>query len=289
MKIETFFDKDTFTLTHIVSDEKTKDSVIIDSVLDYDPRSSTYSYDSINKVTEYIEGNELKIHFIMETHAHADHLTGSQELKRRFPEAKVVIGNGITKVQQTFKSLFNLSPEFPVDGRQYDQLIADNEVIEAGSLKIKALYTPGHTEACSSYLIGDAVFTGDALFMPDYGVARCDFPKGSAHSLFKSITERLYTLPDDTRVFVNHDYQPGGRELKFQSTIGEEKKNNVQLNEKTTEEEFVKFRTNRDSQLAAPKLLLPSIQVNINAGNIPEPEQNGISYLKIPIKKRKET
>ena len=206
----------------------------------------------------------------------------------RLPGSKVVIGSGITVFQEIFKELYNLGDGFATDGSQFDQLLADGDVIEAGSLTFTVLHTPGHTPACSSYLIEDAVFVGDALFMPDYGVARCDFPGGSAIDLCRSVKEKLYALPDETRLFTAHDYQPDGRELVYESTIGESKKNNVQLTESTSEDTFVAFRTERDKQLAAPRLLLPSIEVNIEAGRLPEPEGNNIRYLKIPIRPAKD-
>jgi glyoxylase-like metal-dependent hydrolase (beta-lactamase superfamily II) len=284
MKIEPFFDEATSTITYVVSDENTRDAVIIDPVMDYDPASSSYSYESVNEVLDYVKKNELKVHFILETHAHADHLSGSQELKSRLPGSKVAIGADITKVQKTFKQVFNLSDDFKTDGSQFDTLVHDGETLKAGQLEFKALHTPGHTEACYSYLIEDAVFTGDALFMPDFGVARCDFPKGSAETLYDSVTEKLYTLPDDTRVFTAHDYQPEGRELKFESTIGESKRSNIHINAETNKEDFVKFRTERDKTLAAPKLLLPSVQVNADGGHFPKPEDNKVSYLKIPVR-----
>ncbi|MDB2426102.1 MBL fold metallo-hydrolase [bacterium] len=284
MEVKHFFDQDTFTLTYVVWDEATKDGVIIDSLMNYDPATSTYTHKSIDEATEFIKEKGINLHYIIDSHPHADHLTGSQELKKRFPNAKTVIGNGVTTVQKAFKEFFNLEKNFAVDGSQFDKLIEDNEVLKAGSLEIKALHAPGHTPACYALLIEDAVFTGDILFMPDFGTGRCDFPKGDAEALYDSIQNKLYTLPDETRLFTGHDYQPGGRELMFESTIGEAKKNNVQIKADTTKEDFVKFRTERDAVLNAPRLLLPSIEVNINAGNLPEADDNGVSYLKIPIR-----
>lgn len=286
MKIEPFFDKTTSTMTYVVLDESTHDAVIIDPVMDYDPSSSTYSFDSVRKVMDFVKQRELKVHLILETHAHADHLSGSQELKKLLPGAKIAIGQGIKKVQSTFKEVFNLGDNFSTEGDQFDKLISDGEKFKAGSLEFEAIHTPGHTEACYSYKINDVVFTGDALFMPDFGVARCDFPNGSAEELYNSVTKRLYVLPDETRIFTAHDYQPGGRELQFESTIGESKKNNVHIKATTTKTDFVKFRTERDKTLSAPKLLLPSIQVNINGGQMPSAEENGISYLKLPMRNK---
>lgn len=284
--VEAFFDKLTSTLTYVVWDEDTKDAVIIDPVLDYDAASSSFDYTSVNRVEEFVKTNQLNIHYILETHAHADHLTGAQALKKRFPNAKVGIGKGITKVQEIFKDIFNLDENFYTDGSQFDILLSEGEVLEAGAIKIKPIFTPGHTPACSTYLIDDMAFTGDALFMPDFGVARCDFPGGDAKELYKSVKNKLYKLPDETRYFTGHDYQPGGRELKYKSTISESKKSNVHLKDSTSEEEFVKFRTERDKTLSAPKLLLPSVEVNVDAGHLPKAEANGVSYLKIPIREK---
>lgn len=282
--VKEFFDKATWTLTYVVQDPHTKDAVIIDPVWDYDPAASKMSQKSAEEVLNYVKENDLKVHFILETHAHADHVSGSQILKQKIPGAKVGIGAKITEVQKVFKSVFNLDSDFKTDGSQFDLLLEEGKPVTAGSLKIETIYTPGHTPACGTYIIGDAIFTGDALFMPDYGTGRCDFPAGSAEDLYHSVHEKIYRLPDHYRVFVGHDYLPNGRALAFESTIAEEKAKNVQLKAETTKEQFVKFRTNRDKTLAAPRLLLPSVQVNIDAGHLPQPEANGISYLKIPVR-----
>lgn len=283
MKVETFFDKATFTLTYIVYDSKTRDSILIDPVLDYNPGSSKVSTESVEKASKFLKDNDLKLHLIMETHAHADHLSGAQELKKRFPSAKLAIGEKITLVQNTFSKAFNFK-NFKSDGSQFDVLLKDGDLVEAGSIKIKVIATPGHTPACTSFLIGDMIFTGDSLFMPDSGTGRCDFPAGDASIMYDSITNKLYKLPDTTKVFTGHDYQPGGRDLMYQSTIGEEKEKNIHLKKNTDRDAYIEFRTSRDKTLAAPGLLLQSIQVNINAGNFPPKEDNGASYLKIPIK-----
>lgn len=282
--IKEFFDTATWTLTYVVYDEKTNDAIVIDPVWDYDPAASKLSTESADLVYDFIQNKKLNVHYILETHAHADHVSGAQILKKKIPHAKVGIGAKITAVQMVFKGVFNLNPNFPTDGRQFDLLLNEETVLEAGSLKIKTIFTPGHTPACGSYLIGDAVFTGDALFMPDYGTGRCDFPAGSADDLYTSVHEKLYKLPDETRVFVGHDYLPNGRALAFESTIGEEKRKNIQIKAETTREEYVKFRTTRDKTLAAPRLLLPSVQINIDAGSLPSPENNGTSYIKIPVR-----
>ncbi len=286
MKIQPFFDPRTFTLTYVVFDPETRDAVVIDPVLDYDPVGSKVWEESIDRLTTFVDAERLRVHALLETHAHADHLSGSQNLKRRYPAAQVVIGARITEVQSVFKGVFDLPDDFPTDGRQFDRLLADGERLQAGSLTIEAIATPGHTPACLSYLIGDAVFTGDALFMPDYGTGRCDFPAGSARALYRSVTERLYRLPDATRVFVGHDYQPGGRPLAFESTIGAEKAGNVQLPATRDEDEFVAFRSGRDKGLDAPKLLYPSVQVNIDGGHLPAPGRSGRRYLKVPLNVR---
>jgi glyoxylase-like metal-dependent hydrolase (beta-lactamase superfamily II) len=200
-----------------------------------------------------------------------------------FPSAQIAIGKNITVVQQYFKNMFNLADDFPTDGSQFDRLFEDTEIVNAGSLSFENIFTPGHTPACATYKFGDAIFTGDAIFMPDSGTGRCDFPAGSAHDLYHSITQRLYTLPDDTRLFVGHDYQPGGREVKNETTVGEQKASNVQLTADTSEVDFIKFRTSRDKELNAPRLLFQSIQVNIDAGELPEAEASGKAYLKIPV------
>lgn len=283
LKVDHFFDPDTFTLTYVVQDPDTRDAVIIDPVLDYDQLASATSTESVDTVIEFANTNRLKVHYILETHAHADHLSGSQALKAAFPDARLAIGKNITIVQELFKGVFGLSDDFPTDGSQFDKLFADNEEVTAGSLQFKVLYTPGHTPACASYYFEDTVFTGDAMFMPDYGTGRCDFPRGSAEDLYRSITERLYTLPDTTRLFTGHDYQPDGRELRCESTIGEEKKDNIQLPAGRSEADYIEFRTTRDSKLKLPRLIFQSVQVNIDAGRLPAPGPGGITHLKIPL------
>lgn len=283
MIVEAFYDPQTFTLTYVVFDPGTRDAVVIDPVLDYDPVASTVSSGSVDRVSEFLRRERLVLRAVLETHAHADHLSGSQVLRARFPGAIVAIGDRIREIQGVFKGVFDLGEGFAVDGRQFDRLLADEEVLAAGSLKVRVIATPGHTPACVSFLIEDAVFTGDAIFMPDYGTGRCDFPRGSAEALYASITTRLYTLPDATRVFVGHDYQPGGRALAYESTIGAQKAGNVQLPAGRSEADFVAFRRKRDASLAAPKLLYPSLQVNIEAGHLPRREA-GPAYFKIPFR-----
>ena len=280
--VQAYFDDVTSTLTYIVFDQETKDCVIIDPVWDYDPLASRMSSESVDKVIDFVQSNNLKVHYILETHAHADHLSGAQLLKNTFSGSKIGIGEHITIVQQTFKPVFAMPDDFKTDGSQFDLLMKEGTTVFAGSIKIDVLYTPGHTPACSTYLIDDCIFTGDAMFMPDGGTGRCDFPKGSATDLYNSITTKLYALPDSTRVFVGHDYQPGGRDLAFETTIGEQKKRNIQLPEGRTEAEFVEFRSTRDATLKLPKLIFQSVQVNINAGTFFGAKENS-GFFHIPV------
>lgn len=284
LKVKEFFDKATWTLTYVAYDEVSKDAIVVDPVWDYDPGSSKLSTESADSVLIFVKENNLKVHYILETHAHADHISGSQVLKQKLPGAKIGIGARITDVQKVFKEVFNLNPNFSTDGSQFDLLLNETELLTAGTLVIKTIFTPGHTPACSSYLIDDVLFTGDSLFMPDYGTGRCDFPAGSADDLYTSVHEKLYKLPDSTKIFVGHDYMPNGRGVEFESTIGESKTKNIQLKIETLREEFVNFRKNRDKTLAAPRLLLPSVQINIDAGSLPVPENNGTRYIKIPVR-----
>lgn len=279
MQIETFFDNRTWTLTYLVWDEATRDAVLIDPVLDYDPlRVKVYS-ESIERYAARIRDLGLKLGWVLETHAHADHISAASELRQRFG-AKIAIGKAITEVQALFSGVLGRE-DVAVDGSQFDRLMEDGEELHAGSLHFRAIATPGHTPACVTWQIGDAIFTGDAIFMPDFGTGRCDFPRGSAEALYGSI-QKLYALPDSTRVFVGHDYQPGGRPLRWNSTIGEQKTSNIQLKAQTSREEYVGFRKARDAQLAPPNLIFQSIQCNIDAGRLP-PEVNGRRYLVLPI------
>jgi glyoxylase-like metal-dependent hydrolase (beta-lactamase superfamily II) len=287
--LETLYDPHTFTLTYVAFDPTSKDAVVIDPVLDYDPVASQTSSISAEKLAAFVDAKGLKLHYILETHAHADHLSASAWLKARYPHAKVAIGERITDVQKTFGPVFDMSAAFRTDGSQFDKLLADGETIEAGTLRVKSIATPGHTPACVTFQIDDALFTGDALFMEDYGTGRCDFPKGSADDLYTSVHEKLYAFPDATRVFVGHDYQPNGRDLKWETSIGASKERNVQLRQSTSRDEFVKARNTRDATLKAPRLLYPSVQVNIDAGRLPEEAQNGIRYLRVPLNLRKPT
>jgi glyoxylase-like metal-dependent hydrolase (beta-lactamase superfamily II) len=269
----------------VVQDPSSKHAAIIDPVMDFDPAAVRTSQKHNEAVANYCEMEDLHVDYIIETHVHADHMSGAEFLKKKFPQAKTAIGENVTKVQEIFKGVFNLktkSDNFEPDGTQFEMLLKDGQELDLGSLKIKVLYTPGHTPACVSLVIGDAVFTGDTLFMPDMGTARCDFPAGSVENLYNSI-QRLYELPDDTRVFVGHDYAPGGREYAWETTIGKSKEANKQIKAGTPLEEFAAFRKARDAKLNPPRLILPSLQINLRNGALPPKEDNGISYLKMPI------
>lgn len=283
MQIETFYDNRSHTLSYVVYDPDTRDAVIIDPVLDYEPIGSKLFTESVDQLMRFIEEKQLTLHAILETHAHADHLSGSQIIKQRYPEATVAMGRRITEVQRLFKTIFDLPDHFATDGRQFDRLLDDGEILEAGSLKLRTLFTPGHTPACTSFQIEDAVFVGDLLFMPDSGTGRCDFPAGSADDLYSSVTQRIYTMPDETRLFVGHDYQPNGREVAWLTTVADQKAGNIQLDGQISRADFVARRTARDATLSAPKLLYQSVQVNIDAGHLPEAGAAGQRYLKIPV------
>jgi glyoxylase-like metal-dependent hydrolase (beta-lactamase superfamily II) len=281
-RVREFFDPATWTLTFLVDDPTTKDAVVIDPVLDYDPASGRTSTASLEKLSAVIAAEGLTVHFALETHPHADHLSGGQWLKQKHG-AKVAIGVGVKTVQKTFGPIFDRG-DMPTDGSQFDRLLSDREIAEAGTLRIECIATPGHTPACMTYEIGDALFTGDALFIEDYGTGRCDFPNGSAEQMYDSIHERLYTLPASTRVFPGHDYLPNGRALRFETTIGASKETNVHLRASTKKPDFVAMRKGRDATLSVPRLLYPSVQVNMDAGRLPPARANGQRYLVIPVK-----
>jgi glyoxylase-like metal-dependent hydrolase (beta-lactamase superfamily II) len=279
MKIVPFFDEPTGTLTYVVHDARA--AVVIDPIRDYDPKGGSTSWRSSERVAAYLRGERLALPWVIDTHAHADHMTGLPFFKAQFG-ARTATGAGIGEIQRVFRDIYNFPRSFPVDGRQFDRLLADGERLQFGTLAIDAIHTPGHTPAHIALRCEDAVFVGDTLFMPDYGSARCDFPGGSAAILYDSI-QRLFALPDATRVFTGHDYRPGGRPLAYESTIGGQKRANVQISASTTRDAYVAFRSARDAQLEAPVLILPSLQVNIRGGELPEPDDNGISYLRIPL------
>ncbi len=283
MKVEGFYDPRSATISYVGWDEASRDAFIIDPVLDYDPVGSRIWTESAEKLITFVHAKQLKLHLILETHAHADHMSGAQVLKKEFPEAQVAISKRITKVQQIFHDALALTDDVATDGSQFDLLFEDDATLQAGSIALKVYPTPGHTPACSSFLVEDMLFTGDALFMPDVGTGRCDFPAGSADDLYESVSGGLYSLADSTRVFVGHDYPTAERVVQFESTLGEEKAKNIQLTSLTTKRHFVEAREKRDATLAAPKLLYPAIQVNIDAGRLPQPGKNEKQFLRIPL------
>lgn len=281
MEIQHFFDSRTSTLSYLVYDRPSRIGVVIDPVLDFDPARGCTGTRSADAICAFADSQGLAIPYVLDTHAHADHLSGLQVFVRRFG-SRTGIGAHIREVQAVFADIYDLGPEFPTDGSQFDVLLEDGQPLEVGPFSVMPLHTPGHTPACMSYQIGDALFVGDTLFQPDYGTARCDFPGGSAETLYDSI-QRLYRLPGDTRVFTCHDYQPGGRALQCESRLAEQSSSNVQLDALTSREEYALFRKERDATLGMPELILPSIQVNIDAGRLPAPHANGRSYLTLPL------
>ncbi len=285
-QVTCFFHQDTNTCTYVVKDSDSTHAMIIDPVMDFDAGAARTAQEHNEKVELFCQSHDLIVDYIIETHVHADHLTGANYLAGKFPNAKTAIGENVKIVQEVFQKIFNLDTEkdnFVADGSQFHMLLMDGQVLMLGNTEMKIMHTPGHTPACISLVVGDAVFTGDTLFMPDMGTARCDFPGGSVDQLYQSI-QRLYNeLPDNTRVFVGHDYAPNGREIAWETTIGESKLNNKQLQTETTLEEFGVFRRARDADLKAPKLIIPSLQVNLRNGAMPPAESNGTIYLKVPI------
>ena len=277
--VHPLFDAATWTLTYVVEDPATRACAIIDSVLDFDAASGRTQTTSADKVIELVRERQLDVQWILETHVHADHLSGAPYLLEKLG-GQLAIGDHIADVQGIFGELFNAEPEFARDGSQFGRLLADGDEINIGNLTLKAMHTPGHTPACMSYLIGDAVFVGDTLFQPDFGTARCDFPGGSATTLWDSV-QKLLALPEHTRVFTGHDYQPGGRDLEFMSSVAQQRDQNIHLQQ--GREAFVAMREARDATLSMPTLILQSVQTNMRAGHLPPAEDNGIRYLKIPI------
>jgi len=281
-EVRTFFDEATFTATHVVWDPQGRKAAIVDSVKDYDPKSGRTSTATADKVIDFVSSEGLEVEWILETHVHAEHLTAAPYLKQRLG-GKIAIGARIDKVQGAFQKIFNVEVGFVPDGRQFDRLFEDGETFAIGGLEARVMHTPGHTPACSTYVIGDAAFVGDTLFMPDYGTARCDFPGGDARQLYHSI-RRILELPPETRLFLCHDYKAPGRDVFVcQTTVAEERARNVHVHDGVAEDDFVAMRTARDKELSMPQLILPSVQVNIRAGELPPPEDNGIRYLKIPL------
>ncbi len=280
-QVHGIFDPATWTVTYVVHQGPGTACAIIDSVLDYDPKSGRTRHDTADKVVAYVRANGLKVEWILETHAHADHLTAAPYLKTQLG-GKTAIGDHITAVQKVFKGIFNLESEFKLDGSQFDHLFKEDDDIQVGDMVGKILYVPGHTPACVAYQFGDAVFVGDTLFMPDVGTARCDFPGGDAKTLYAS-TRKILGLPAQTRLFMCHDYPPGGRDVAFETTVAEQRAKNIHVHDGITEQEFVAMRTQRDATLEMPVLILPAVQINIRAGELPPKEANGIAYAKIPL------
>ncbi len=281
-EIKTFFDEATFTATHMVWDPETRTAAIIDSVKDYDPKSGRTSTASADALIAFAESRELHVDWILETHVHADHLTAAPYLKEKLG-GKIAIGARIDKVQGVFKKVFNAEDGFATDGRQFDRLFADGDSFMIGKLEAHVIDTPGHTPAYSTYVIGDAAFVGDTLFMPDFGTARCDFPGGDARQLYRSI-QKILTLPPETRLFLCHDYKAPGRDAyAWETSVAEQRAKNIHVHKGIREDDFVKMRSERDKTLEMPVLILPSVQVNMRAGALPPAEDNGIRYLKIPV------
>jgi glyoxylase-like metal-dependent hydrolase (beta-lactamase superfamily II) len=280
--VKMFFDEPTFTFSYVVTDPATKKAAIVDSVLNYDPKSGRTSKAGADEIIAYVREHGLEVQWILETHVHADHLSAAPYLKEQVG-GTLAIGSNIKTVQDVFGKVFNAGTEFARDGSQFDHLFEDGEQFALGSIQARAIHTPGHTPACMTYVIGDAGFVGDTIFMPDFGTARCDFPGGDARTLYQSI-QKIFALPDETRLFMCHDYKaPGRDEFAHLTTVGEEKANNIHVGAGKSEEEFVKMRTERDATLDMPVLILPSVQVNMRAGHLPPKEDNGVSYLKIPM------
>ncbi len=280
-QVHGIFDPATWTVTYVVHQGPGTACAIIDSVLDYDPKSGRTRHDSADKVIDYVRSQDLQVQWILETHAHADHLTAAPYLKAQLG-GQTGIGDHITAVQKVFKGVFNLEPGFKLDGSQFDHLFKEGEAIPVGSMSGHTLFVPGHTPACVAFQFGDAVFVGDTLFMPDVGTARCDFPGGDARTLYAS-TRKLLSLPPETRLFMCHDYPPNGRPVNFETTVAEQRAKNIHVHDGVSEAEFVAMRTARDATLEMPVLILPAVQINIRAGELPPKEDNGIAYAKIPL------
>lgn len=281
--VEAFFDPATFTYSYVVGDPASRQCALIDPVLDYDPASGRTAHHSADRLVAYVREHGLSVQWILETHVHADHLSAGHYLKELLG-GQLGIGDRIAVIQRTFGQLFNAEAEFATDGRQFDHQFQDGEEFHIGGLAARAIHTPGHTPACMTYLIDDAAFVGDTLFMPDYGTARCDFPGGDARTLYHSIHDKLFALPDSTRVFMCHDYKaPGREEYQYLTSIGAQREHNVHIHQGIAEEQFVAMREARDATLNMPVLILPSVQINMRAGELPPAESNGTRYLKIPL------
>ncbi|EPZ50716.1 metallo-beta-lactamase domain protein [Bacteriovorax sp. BAL6_X] len=283
MLIHSFFDKDTNTLTYIIYSLETKKAIVVDPVLNFDYASGLVSTKDVLLIDDFLKENNLELSYIFESHVHADHLSGASSLKKYYPGAKIVIHENIKKVQNVFNGAFH--SQVKEDGSQFDLLTREGEVFKvADDIEVEIIETPGHTPACMSlYVNKEALFVGDAIFMPDMGTGRCDFPKGSADDLYESI-QKIYSLDDNCSIYVGHDYGPGGREIMFKTTVGKQKRNNIQCKASTTKEEFLDFRTSRDAVLSAPRLLIPSIQYNMNGGEFIFSEEDGAPFFKVPVK-----
>jgi len=281
-EIKAFFDEATNTVSYVVKDPEGASCAVIDSVLDYDQAAGRTSTESADQIIHYIQEYELTLAWILESHVHADHLSAAPYLQEKLG-GKIGIGDQITVIQDTFGKIFNEGTQFQRDGSQFDALFSEGDSVHVGQLRVDVLHTPGHTPACLTYVIGDAAFVGDTLFMPDFGTARCDFPGGSAEDLYQSI-QKILSLPDETRIFVGHDYKaPGRDEFAWETTVGEQKALNVHIGEGRPMEDFVSMRTERDAKLGMPRLILPSLQTNMRAGHMPEPDESGKRYFKVPI------
>jgi glyoxylase-like metal-dependent hydrolase (beta-lactamase superfamily II) len=280
-EIKAYFDTPTNTVSYLVTDPATKKCAVVDSVLNFDYPSGTISYAQADEIIGDITDQGLTLDWLIETHVHADHLSAAPYIQEKLG-GKIMISKEITVVQNIFGKVFNAGTEFERDGSQFDMLLADGDTYQVGSIDAKVLHTPGHTPACMAHVIGDAVFVGDTLFMPDGGSARADFPGGDARTLYQSI-QKIFTLPDDIRMFICHDYMPGGRDVKWETTVGEQKRDNIHVGKGNSEDDFVAMREARDATLGMPTLIMPSIQVNMRAGHMPQAEDNGSTYLKVPV------
>ena len=281
LHIKGFFDDQTSTISYVVHDNLEKKCAVIDSVLDFDYSSGDIDYVNADKIISYVDQNKLNVEWLIETHVHADHLSASPYIQKKLG-GKIGISEKISDIQNIFGKTFNAGTEFQRDGSQFDKLFKDNDEYKIGNINCKVINTPGHTPACTAHVIGNSIFVGDTLFMPDLGSARADFPGGDARQLYRSI-QKILSYPDETRIFVCHDYPPSSREVKWSTTVGEQKENNVHVKTSILEDEFVKIREAKDKTLNMPKLIIPSIQVNMRAGNLPPPEDNGSVYIKVPI------
>lgn len=280
-EVTAFFDEPTNTISYVVKDPASNACAVVDSVMDIDYAAGRITYDGADKIIAFIKEKGLKLEWLIETHVHADHLSAAPYIQKHLG-GKLGIGDKITVVQETFGKVFNEGTEFQRDGSQFDRLFRDNDTYNVGKMQCFAMHTPGHTPACMTHVIGDAAFVGDTLFMPDGGTARADFPGGDAHALYKSI-KKVLSLPKETRLFMCHDYGPNGRDIRWETTVGDEREHNIHVRDGMTEEEFVAMRTARDRTLGMPKLIIPSLQVNMRAGDLPPPDKSGRRFLKVPV------